>query len=87
MKTTFAVLALCVGVLGVIAGAPIVPVHCIGCGKPLYRETPIARLICPPSTCNPVCWPCLVGTALLEGDNPSVNPVREWVEKQRPTHP
>jgi hypothetical protein len=38
----------------------------------------------PPSVANPVCWGCLVRTAKLQGDNPSVRPVRAWVESQRP---
>jgi len=77
------ILVCCVVVLALI---PVrwYPIRCIGCGGHLYRASAAELALSPPSVANPVCWGCLVRTAKLQGDDPSVRPVRTWVESQRP---
>jgi hypothetical protein len=78
----FRALACVVGVALILAAAPMWPIHCCGCRCHLYRATGAELILSPPSVSNPVCWPCLVNTALVRGDGESVESMRTWLAEQ-----
>ena len=75
----FRALACVVGFVLILAAAPLWPIHCCGCGCHLYRATGAEIVLSPPLVANPICWDCLVNTALVRGDGQSVESMRRWL--------